>query len=76
MVRQLAPKEHGLPIEIYVFSNDIVWANYEDIQADLFDHVLSILPEFNLSAYQAPSGADLEKAGALLVAGKTSSDES
>ncbi len=66
MVRQMAPHEHGLPLEIYVFSNDIVWANYEDIQADLFDHFLSILPEFNLSAYQAPSGADLEKAGALL----------
>lgn len=67
MVRQLAPKEHGLPIEIYVFTNDIVWANYEDIQADLFDHFLSILPEFNLSAYQAPSGADLEKAGAYFA---------
>jgi miniconductance mechanosensitive channel len=64
MVRQLAPAEHGLPIEIYVFSNDIVWANYEGIQADIFDHFLSVLPEFNLSAYQAPSGADLEKAGA------------
>ncbi|MFU8847414.1 MAG: mechanosensitive ion channel family protein [Opitutales bacterium] len=64
LVRQLAPSEHGLPVEIYFFSNDIVWANYEDIQADLFDHFLSILPEFKLSTYQAPSGADLEKAGA------------
>jgi len=68
LVRQLAPDAHGLPIEIYVFSNDIAWANYEDIQADLFDHLLSILPEFKLSAYQAPSGADLEKAGSLLAA--------
>lgn len=74
MVRQLAPKEHGLPIEIYVFSNDIVWARYEDIQADLFDHFLSILPEFKLSAYQAPSGADLEKAGSYLV--KNQEDDS
>ncbi|HKK17858.1 MAG TPA: mechanosensitive ion channel domain-containing protein [Opitutales bacterium] len=64
LVRQLAAAEHGLPIEIYVFSNDIAWARYEDIQADIFDHFLSVLPEFNLSAYQAPSGADLEKAGA------------
>ena len=64
LVRQLAPGEHGLPIEIYVFTNDTVWARYEDIQADIFDHLLSILPEFNLSAFQKPSGADLEKAGA------------
>ncbi|PXA03307.1 mechanosensitive ion channel protein MscS [Coraliomargarita sinensis] len=64
LVRQLAPEEHGLPIEIYVFSNDIAWANYEAIQADIFDHFLSVLPEFNLSSYQAPSGADLEKAAA------------
>jgi miniconductance mechanosensitive channel len=66
LVRQLAPGEHGLPIEIYVFTNDTVWASYEGIQGDIFDHLLSILPEFGLSAYQAPSGADLEKAGAVL----------
>lgn len=66
LVRQLAPEEHGLPIEIYVFTNDTAWARYEDIQADFFDHFLSILPEFKLSAYQSPSGADLEKAGALI----------
>lgn len=66
LVRQLAPNEKGLPIELYCFTNDIAWANYEDIQADLFDHMLSVLPEFGLSPYQAPSGADLEKAGALL----------
>jgi miniconductance mechanosensitive channel len=66
LVRQLAPSAQGLPLEIYVFSNDIVWANFEDIQGDIFDHFLSVLPEFGLSAYQAPSGADLEKAGMLL----------
>ena len=70
MVRQLAPDEHGLPIEIYTFTNDTVWAHYEDIQGDIFDHLLSILPEFNLSAYQAPSGADLEKAGAAFISEK------
>jgi len=70
MVRQLAPDEHGLPIEIYTFTNDTVWAHYEDIQGDIFDHLLSILPEFNLSAYQAPSGADLEKAGAAFISKK------
>jgi miniconductance mechanosensitive channel len=66
LVRQLAPSPQGLPIEIYVFSNDIVWAHYEDIQGDIFDHFLSVLPEFRLSAYQSPSGADLEKAGLAL----------
>ncbi|WP_269523164.1 mechanosensitive ion channel family protein [Coraliomargarita parva] len=66
LVRQLAPAEHGLPMEIYVFTNDTVWANYEGIQGDIFDHLLSILPEFKLSAYQSPSGADLEKAGLRL----------
>ena len=68
IVRQLAPGSQGLPIEIYVFSNDIAWANFEDIQGDIFDHFLSVLPEFGLSAYQAPSGADLEKAGLALKA--------
>lgn len=61
LVRQLAPSSHGLPLEIYVFSNNIEWAKFEDIQSDLFDHFLSILPEFELSTYQSPSGADLEK---------------
>ena len=68
LVRQLAPGPHGLPLEIYVFTNDIAWARYEDIQGDLFDHFLSVLPEFGLSAYQAPSGADLEKTGLALQA--------
>ncbi len=66
LVRQLAPGAQGLPLEIYVFSNDTAWARYEDIQGDIFDHFLSVLPEFGLSAYQAPSGADLEKTGLAL----------
>ena len=60
LVRQLAPGAAGLPIEIYVFSADQVWANYEDIQADIFDHVLAVLPEFDLRVFQAPSGADVQ----------------
>ncbi len=60
LVRQLAPTEHGLPIEIYVFSKDKNWVNYESIQADLFDHFFAILPEFHLRAYQRPAGADLK----------------
>ncbi len=66
LVRQLSPTANGLPIEIYVFTNDTAWTVYEDIQSDIFDHLLSVLPEFGLSAYQSPSGADLEKAGASL----------
>ena len=59
LVRQLAPSEHGLPIEIYIFSADKVWANYESIQADIFDHVLAVLPLFDLRPFQSPTGFDL-----------------
>jgi miniconductance mechanosensitive channel len=61
LVRQLAPTENGLPIEIYVFTNDTAWGNYEAIQSDIFDHLLSILPEFKLRAFQSPSGADFQQ---------------
>ena len=59
LVRQLAPTEHGLPLEIYVFCKDKNWANYEAVQSDIFDHLLAILPEFDLRVYQYPSGRDL-----------------
>jgi len=52
LVRQLQPNEKGIPMEIYVFSNDQAWANYESIQADIFDHILAVLPEFNLKVFQ------------------------
>lgn len=58
LVRQLAPSEKGIPIEIYVFCKDIVWANYEAIQADIFDHILATVPEFDLRVFQEPTGAD------------------
>jgi len=58
LVRQLASDEFGLPIEIYIFSGEQRWAQYEGIMADIFDHVFAVLPEFNLRAYQRPSGAD------------------
>ncbi|MBE1299603.1 MAG: mechanosensitive ion channel [Alteromonadaceae bacterium] len=57
LVRQLAPTEKGLPIELYAFSSDKAWANYEAIQADIFDHALAIMPLFELNAYQAISDA-------------------
>ena len=60
MVRQLQPNDKGLPIEVYCFSNDIVWANYEDIQADIFDHLFAATKFFGLRLYQSPGGYDLE----------------
>jgi len=63
LVRHLQPTPQGLPIEIYVFSSDKVWAHYEAIQADIFDHVLAALPEFGLRVYQQPSGADVASLG-------------
>jgi miniconductance mechanosensitive channel len=61
LIRHLHPTEKGLPVEIYVFSNDTRWANYEAIQADIFDHVLAVIPEFELRVFQNPSGADILK---------------
>jgi miniconductance mechanosensitive channel len=59
LVRHLQPTPQGLPLEIYVFSNDQVWANYEAIQADIFDHLLAAAPEFGLRVFQYPSSHDL-----------------
>ena len=61
LVRQLAPSEHGLPIEIYVFCKDKAWANYEAIQADIFDHILAVVPEFGLKVFQNPTGSDFKE---------------
>ncbi len=61
LVRHRQPTATGLPIEIYAFSNDKVWANYEDIQADIFDHLLAALPEFDLRVFQNPSGLDFRR---------------
>ena len=58
LVRQLQPSDVGLPIEVYVFTNEIVWAKYEAIQADIFDHLLAVIPEFDLRGFQQPSGSD------------------
>ena len=57
LVRQLQPESTGLPLEIYCFTNDIRWAEYERIQADIFDHLLAILPEFDLRVFQQSSDA-------------------
>jgi len=64
LVRQLAPTPNGLPVEIYCFSGDQEWAAYESIQADIFDHILAVLPEFDLRTFQNPSGSDFQQLGA------------
>ena len=59
MVRQLQPTEKGIPMELYFFAATSVWIPYESIQADVFDHILAILPEFGLQVFQEVSGSDL-----------------
>ena len=74
LIRYLDPTEHGLPIEVFVFSRDQDWVRYETIQADIFDHLLAIVPEFDLRVFQNPSGAAVERALGAVVgsAGKDS----
>jgi len=60
IVRQLEPGPEGLPMQIYAFSSDTNWANYESFQADIFDHIFAILPEFGLRPFQIPTGTDLQ----------------
>lgn len=60
LVRQLSPTPQGLPLEIYCFTNTTNWNEYERIQADIFDHLIAILPEFGLRIFQEPSGLDLQ----------------
>ena len=63
LIRQLEPTARGLPIQIYVFTNDTDWVRYEGIQADIFDHLLAIIPEFRLKVFQSPTGKDFGKLG-------------
>ena len=62
MVRQLQPGPQGLPLEVYCFTNTTAWVEYESIQADIFDHLYAILPEFSLRVFQAPAGGDIREA--------------
>ena len=61
MVRQLPPNEKGLPIEIYAFSKNKQWVIYESIIADIFDHLLAVVPTFELEVFQNPTGSDFNK---------------
>lgn len=61
MVRQLAPTEYGIPIQVYAFSSNKIWVNYENIQSDIFDHIFAVVTMFDLKIYQKPSSNTLEK---------------
>ena len=74
MVRHLQPTDTGIPIELYCFSSNKVWVEYEGIQADIFDHVLAVIPEFGLSVFQNVSGADLKNIIIKLPAGSQPSE--
>jgi miniconductance mechanosensitive channel len=63
MARQLAPTTQGLPIEIYAFSSDKRWENYEYIMADIFDHLLAAIPYFELEGFELPSSANFKSKG-------------
>ena len=63
IVRQLGPGPEGLPLEIYCFTNTTEWGAYEDIQSDIFDHLMAIIPEFGLRLYQKPAGSDFAHLG-------------
>ena len=68
LIRQLAPSPNGLPMEIYVFTNDTNWVHYESIQADIFDHLLAALPAFGLRVFQYPTGYDTILSGGAVAA--------
>ena len=61
MARQLAPTTQGIPMEIYAFSSDKRWENYEYIMSDIFDHLIAALPYFGLEVFELPSGANFIK---------------
>ena len=61
LIRQLSSGPEGIPIEIYVFANTTQWVKYEEIQADIFDHILAVVPLFDLRVFQHPSGYDFQR---------------
>ncbi len=65
LVRSMAPSDHGLPIEVYAFTRTTAWAEYEAIQAAIFEHLIAAAPTFNLSVYQQPSSLDFNSLAKL-----------
>ena len=76
MVRQLAPTENGLPIEIYAFTNTTDWNEYENIQSDIFDYIYAALPAFSLQVFQNPTGGDMRALGGGLAGAVTAARSS
>ncbi len=70
LIRQMEPGPQGVGIQIYTFTRDTRWVYYEGIQSDIFDHILSIVPEFGLRVFQSPSGHDVTEIGAALQIGR------
>ncbi len=66
LIRHLQPTERGIPVQVYVFCKDKRWAMYESVQADIFDHIMAILPEFELRIFQNPSSFDVKELGKTL----------
>lgn len=60
-VRQLQPTEHGLPLELFMFANTILWNEYEVIMADIFDHIIAVVPLFYLEIFESPSSGDVQE---------------
>ncbi len=58
MVRQLQPTAQGLPLELYFFSADTAWVAYEHLQAEVFEYLIAMLPQFGIKTFQAPAGSD------------------
>ncbi|MBQ1209500.1 MAG: mechanosensitive ion channel [Bacteroidales bacterium] len=61
LVRQLQPSAHGMPIELYFFSASTDWIKYENLQSEVFEHLLASLSIFDLKVFQSPTGVDLRK---------------
>ncbi len=77
MVRQLDPKEHGLPLELYMFTNGTNWGFFEDVMSDLFDHLFAAIKYFHLEVFELPASDDLRHLlaeGNLISAGQRSAD--
>ncbi|MDO5625410.1 MAG: mechanosensitive ion channel [Pseudomonadota bacterium] len=66
MVRMMEPTSEGVPMEVYCFTSDTAWVAYEGIQADIFDHLLAIMPDFGLRVFQSPGGGDLQALAQVL----------
>ncbi len=74
MVRHLQPTDRGLPVQIYAFSKEQDWKEYEKVQADIFDHILAVVPEFGLRIFQNPSGDDFRVLSGGMISGSQPDD--